>query len=73
MEDEGTEITIWDDDEFERGDDFLPVSVYLSKDDDDPQGVLLSIEAVDAQFSVRMHRAELKKIAEKLAEESKKL
>ncbi|RMD58045.1 hypothetical protein D6825_02165 [Candidatus Woesearchaeota archaeon] len=70
---EETEITVWDQDDFNRGEDFLPVSVYLRVDEEDPQGVLLSIESVDTEFSVRMSRNELKMIAEKLLEEAKKL
>lgn len=68
-------IDVWDEDEFEpRGDDFLPLSVSVGKDKgEDPNAVMLILESVDANFSVRVHKEELKMIAKNLAEACKEL
>lgn len=83
MEDEGDDIEeiesevidVWDEDEFApRGEDFLPLSVSVGQDKgENPDAVMLILESVDANFSVRLHKEELKQIAHHLNEACKEL
>ncbi len=66
-------IDVWDEDEFApRGEDFLPLSVSIGKYSN-PEAVTLMMDAVDASFSVRLHKEELKMIAKKLLEKANEL